>query len=512
VHVTLARDFLEAAERHAERPALTRDGATFRHADLARGSLAFAAHLEREGFAPGERVAIVLENSAEFVVAYYGTLLAGGIAVPLSPAARAPDHRTWLEHASPSWVVGAPSDRELCTALDGLPSAPRRLPARADAATAGPSVADLIADDRRPRLVHAGRADAPATLLYTSGTTGRPKGVTLSQENLAHNYAAIVRYLGLGPRDAIVSVLPFCYSYGASVLHTHLRAGGHVVVAANFVYPQLVCAQMVEHRATGFAGVPSTYALLLARVQLADYDFGSLRYLTQAGGPMSPALAQRVREAFPRAALWVMYGQTEASARLTYLPPARAADKIGSVGVPVDGVTLEIRDEAGAAVPPGVVGTVWARGPNVMLGYWRDEAATTQVLRDGWLCTGDVGRLDAEGFLYLSGRRGDIIKVGAHRVHPGDVEDAIAELPEVAEAAVVGMEDELLGETIAAFVVPRPGVQLDVLRVRRHCRERLPAYKVPKTVEVVDDLPRTANGKVRRAALRRGNSTTASRS
>jgi acyl-CoA synthetase (AMP-forming)/AMP-acid ligase II len=216
---------------------------------------------------------------------------------------------------------------------------------------------------------------------------------------------------------------------------------------------------------------------------------------------MPPATIARLRDALPDVRLFVMYGQTEATARLTYLPPAKLADKLGSVGIPIPGVELEVRDDEDRRVEPGVVGEVCVRGPNVMQGYYRDEDATRHVLRNGWLHTGDLGHLDREGYLFLQGRRSDMIKSGAHRISPLDIEDVIASLPEVAEVAVVGVPDDVLGEAIKAVITLKPGAVLDAMRVQRHCSEHLPRYKVPRTVHFVSSLPRTSSGKIMRYQL-----------
>ncbi len=187
--------------------------------------------------------------------------------------------------------------------------------------------------------------------------------------------------------------------------------------------------------------------------------------------------------------------------RITWLPPERLDDKPGSVGLPIEGVALRIVRDDGTPAAQGEDGEVCVQGPGVMLGYWRDPVVTTRVLKDGWLHTGDVGRLDAEGFLFLDGRRSDMIKTGAHRVFPGDIEEAIAELPGVSEVAAIGIDDEVLGQVIKAYVVPHPHDTPDVAAIRAHCRQRLAAYKVPRHIEFVDALPRTASGKIRRAAL-----------
>jgi len=247
--------------------------------------------------------------------------------------------------------------------------------------------------------------------------------------------------------------------------------------------------------------VPSTFALLLNRVRFEDYDLSRLRYMTQAGGGMAHARVMQILIKLPHVKFFVMYGQTEATARLTYLPPSQLLTKAGSCGIPIPGVEIEVRDEHGCALAPGTAGEVWARGPNIMQGYWNDAEATRAVLREGWLRTGDMGHRDADGFLYLQGRRSDMIKTGAHRVHPAEIEDVIAELDEVAEVAVIGVDDDTLGQVIKALVRARAGQTLDPMRVKAHCRDRLAAYKVPKYIEPVQALPRTESGKVRRYLL-----------
>jgi acyl-CoA synthetase (AMP-forming)/AMP-acid ligase II len=258
---------------------------------------------------------------------------------------------------------------------------------------------------------------------------------------------------------------------------------------------------MVTERVQGFSGVPSTYALLLSRVALESYDLSALRYMTQAGGGMPAAAIQRLTQRLPHVRFFVMYGQTEATARLSYLPPERLSEKLGSAGIAIPGVRLEIRDERGHPVPAGTVGEIWARGDNIMPGYWHDPQTTATVLVDGWLKTGDMATMDDDGYLFIQGRRSDMIKSGAHRINPKDIEEVIAEIDGVAEAVVVGVEDEILGQVIKAVIVPAPGRKLDVLSVKAHCRDRLASYKIPKLIELANELPKTASGKVKRFEL-----------
>lgn len=495
-----------AAVAHAmpERIALSDGERALTYATFWRQALAFAGALRTRGLRPGERVALLLPNRIEAAVAVYGCWLAGGVAVPLNVQARARDVQPWLRHCGARHVVheAGHADAELAlAALDDPPVAWALSPGK-------PIVSE----------VHAGAADAdaPATdpasdalILYTSGTTGAPKGVTLTHANLLANAQAVLGYLELTPADSVLGLLPFYYAYGASVLHTHLLSGARVVLSAGLTFPHLLLEACARERVTGLSGVPSTFALLLDRARLADHDLSALRYLTQAGGAMPQALAQRLRAALPGPRLFVMYGQTEATSRLTWLPPDRLDDKPGSVGIAIDGVALRIVRDGGQPAAPGEAGEVQARGPGVMRGYWDAPEATAAVLQDGWLRTGDIGHLDADGFLFLSGRRSDMIKTGAHRVHPGDIEEVIAEVAGVAENAVVGVADDTLGQVVKAFVVARaappeagaPAPQALDLAIKAHCRARLAPYKIPRHIEFVDALPRTASGKVRRAAL-----------
>jgi acyl-CoA synthetase (AMP-forming)/AMP-acid ligase II len=216
---------------------------------------------------------------------------------------------------------------------------------------------------------------------------------------------------------------------------------------------------------------------------------------------MSPALTQRLREALPHPRLFVMYGQTEATSRISWLPPHKLDEKLGSVGIPVQGVEWKILRDDQMPAAQDEPGEVWVRGGNVMLGYWMNPDATAAVLQDGWLRTGDMGHLDADGYLFLQGRRSDMIKTGAHRVHPTDVEEVIAEISGISEVAVVGVEDEVLGQVVKAFIVATEIPPRAEDRIKAHCRTRLASYKIPRHIVFVDALPRTASGKVRRIQL-----------
>src|SRR5690606_38447271 len=280
-----------------------------------------------------------------------------------------------------------------------------------------------------------------------------PKGVVLTHANLAANAAAIQASLPMRPDDVTLCLLPFFYAYGFSVLHTHLSLGATLVLEHSLMYPQKVLQRMSDVRATAFYGVPSSYYLLLERGHLARAQLGGLRYCAQAGGPMDPARIDEVCAALPQAAFHVMYGQTEACSRLSTLPAVWRQAKRGSVGIALPGVKLSVQDEHGKLLPASQIGEICAQGPNVMQGYWAASEDTARTLQGGWLHTGDLGYLDEDGCLFITGRIREQIKTGAHRVSPWEIEQLIQSVDGVREAAVVGEPDPLLGEIIHAYVI-----------------------------------------------------------
>ncbi len=475
------------------------------YSQLWRDISAVAGFLQKKGLQPGERVGVLLKNSAEYIAVYYGVLAAGGVVVGLNTLAKSRVLVNWLQHSGASWLFAEaqhPELNEVIGSLDNTIQLVRAGDCGGDE-TKIPSwtwqevLQDTAAEPDLSRLESA----QTATIIYTSGTTGQPKGVTLSHGNLAANVCSIQQYLQLTARDRVLNVLPFYYSYGNSVLHTHLAVGATLVLENNLLYPQNVLATMASERATGFSGVPSTFAILLSRTRMENYDLSALRYITQAGGAMAPAMIERLRKAVPHARFFVMYGQTEATARLAWLPPEMLDAKPGSIGIAIPGVRLELRDKQGKPVAAGETGEIWASGENIMQGYWRDPELTRKVLEDGWLKTGDLAHCDEDGYFYIDGRSADMIKTGANRISPKEIEEVILELDSVEEAAVVGVPDELLGQVIKAVIVPRPGEQVEVKQIRAHCWKHLAMYKVPKFIDFVSELPKTASGKVQRYLL-----------
>ena len=507
----LVQDYLhKAAEKKPDKVALIYGDNQVAYSQLLAAAQAIAAWLIEQDVAPGFRGGILSDDPFEYIAGYFGILMAGGVVVGLntqttdkslayylkdSGAAVLLTHKKfnrYLQHVLPFLVdlhiVGI-------SGWDGAFSEAESL--QYDDLT------DFFQKQKPSEIFSPFRSSCDlAQIIYTSGTTGSPKGVMLRHANLVANTDSIVKYLGLSEHDRIMAVLPFFYSYGNSVMLTHIASCGTLVVNQSLMYPNVILQQMQEHRVTGFSGVPSTYALLLNRSAIETFDFSSLRYLTQAGAAMSPVLAGRLKKVFPGVRIFIMYGQTEAAARLAYLDADEVDNHPDSIGKAIPGVTLSLLDKQGRPVAVGEIGEIVARGDNIMAGYWQRPEETAGVLRKEGLWTGDLARQDKEGFFYIVSRKSDIIKSGAHRIGPKEIEDSIAEHPVVHEVAVVGVPDDILDERIRACVVLQDGMECSKKELLKHCRKSLPAYKVPQEIVFLDQLPKTTTGKIVKSNLK----------
>ncbi len=477
----------------AERTALRQLESSLTYAGLRQCVLACAAHLSAAGVRPGSRVVLLIENSFDYVIALFAILALGATAIPLNPDNSA---------AAVSSVLAD------CAGLGCILR--ERTRAKVDPASTLPCLLVLqnAFEDNRGRWYSSAPAspaetqpDALALLLYTSGTTGRPKGVMLTHANLLANTASIVEYMQMTAADSTVTVLPFFHSFGNSILLTHLAAGACVYIENRFAYPAKVVEVLQQVRPTGFSGVPATFYILLHRTNFLQHDWSFLRYINQAGGGMRVETIQRLRQVMPSTSIVIMYGQTEASARLSYLAPELLETRLGSIGKAIPGVELRVVGAGGQETAPGEVGELTARGANIMAGYWNDPAGTAEVLRGGWLHTGDMARRDEDGFLYIVSRKSDFIKSSSYRISPGEIEDVIAEMGGIEDVAAIGVPDTLFGETIAVCVVC-PAERFSAESIRAHCQSRLPLYKIPRYILHVTEIPRTASGKKKYYLLR----------
>jgi long-chain acyl-CoA synthetase len=499
--MTLVDLFATSERRVPDRPAMLFRDRRLTYRELGRLAAAVSALLREMGGGTASRIVLMCPNVPEFGAGYLGILMAGATVVPLNPMLKTEEVRYVLEDSGAEAMVGLEASLPLLRAARaGLG---RRCPILS---LDGPAAGET-ADASLPEAVRAGvgAAAAPgsaedvAVCLYTSGTTGRPKGALLSHGNLIANVQSFRTVLHVGENDVFLAVLPFFHAYGATVLFLEPLAMGATIVVEPRFLPEAVLRAMVQHRVTLFAGVPSMYAVLAASPRPTG-DFSSLRLCISGGAPLPVAVAEAF-EAKYGIPIYEGYGPTECAPVLTVNPPF-GKRKLGSVGPPIPQVELRVVDDQGNALPPGEVGEIVARGPNVMRGYLNRPGETAEALRDGWYHTGDLGRVDDDGYYYIVDRKTDLILVGGLNVYPREVEAVLADHPAVAEAAVVGVPDPIRGEAPKAFVILRNGYQVATLDLLQWCRQRLANYKVPRSVAVVADLPRTVTGKILKAELR----------
>jgi long-chain acyl-CoA synthetase len=503
--------FLEdSAQRNPESKAAWYNGRWVHYGEIESLANKAANCLIENGIRRGDRVALLVENSFDYIIHYYAILKAGAVTVALNTALTADMLAYALNDSGAKCVISNPRfSKVLLPALRQSPGVEFVVQDQDDLSAfeeAGRRRAWRFSDiyvTGRPSRPDAGGIDADAaSIVYTSGSTGKPKGVTLTHLNIVSNTRSIVETLNLTSKDRVMVVLPFYYIYGKSLLNTHFCAGGSVVIDNRFAYPAVILETMKETQVTGFAGVPSTFMILLGRTNIREFRFDRLRYVTQAGGAMAVAVQKEAAKVFAPAELYVMYGATEASARLSTLDPKQLHRKWGSIGKAIPNVRLAVVDDGGEELPPGEIGEIAAKGSNIMKGYWNDPEETDKVLKNGWYYTGDLGKTDEEGFFYVVGRKKDMIKVGGERVSAKEVEERILEIKQVHEAAVIGVPDELLGEAIKVFIVPGGDALLTEREYEIEIKKRLPVYMHPKTVVITRELPKNESGKILKNKLK----------
>lgn len=508
----LVHDLLSDSAQRRPESFLVLDGSVrASYGEIEASSNRIARVLLEQGIARGDRVGLIADNSRTYVESYYGILKAGGVVVSLGSAAHPATQAAMLRDCTARALICGPRQSKAVAAIAPLGLVDFVLGSIPDAGdlSVAPSGCRLLESASALAAVDATSPAVPmidldrAAILYTSGSTGRPRGVVLRHANIVANTRSIVQYLDLTANDRIFVVLPFHYVYGKSLLNTHVAVGGSVVLENRFAFVQAALDHLERCEATGFAGVPSTFSILLNKSNLAERSLPRLRYVTQAGGAMAPATTRRLMAALPGKRIFIMYGATEASARLSYLDPEDLPRKVGSIGKAIPNVELRVLREDGSEADAGEVGEIVARGSNIMEGIWGEPEGTAAVLDQHGFHTGDLGLRDEEGFLYVVGRKNEMIKSAGHRVSPKEIEEVLAESPAVDEAAVVGIADEILGEAVVAFVTLRSGdSDGQAGELQRWCGERLPSYKVPCRIEVVPELPRNPSGKIDRLALR----------
>lgn len=497
-------------ERNARSIAVVDGDRAYTYADLARDAAGLASTLRDRGVRPGDRVAIYLEKTWESVVSMFGAALAGGVFVNVNPLLKARQVQHIIDNADACALIADAAkldtldlDRTRVLLHLGLPSA--RLPLDRQLSLAR-------AMEERATLPEGDPAEPSdlATILYTSGSTGQPKGIMFSHRNVTVGARIVSSYLENTAEDRVLSLLPFSFDYGLNQLMTMVHVGGTLVLQRSSL-PGSILQSLRRHRVTGLAGVPPVWVLLLqARRSLEAEPLTGLRYITNSGGAVPLANVQALRATLPHTRIYLMYGLTEAF-RSTYLPPEELDRRPTSMGRAIPETEIWVLDEQNQHCPPGQVGELVHRGPTVSLGYWRNDEATRRVFRINpfdpssgeWVVySGDLARWDEDGFLHYVGRRDEQIKTEGYRVSPQEVEELVLMLPAVKEAVAFGVPDERSGYKIAIALSLQPGAACTADQVIQHIRALAPAYMVPARVEILDDLPKGATGKLDRAQVK----------
>ena len=456
------------------------------YSQLYEKGLKLAQYLKKE-FGENNNIILISQNSVFFLIAYLGIMKSGNACVPLNPV---------IEQENLDFIIKATECKTFF-----VPQGTREKYSLPNTAVINESELDNLINSITKTdefLNEKFDENRLAQILFTSGSTGVPKGVMLSHKNLRANTDSIVEYLKLTSDDIIEIVLPFYYCYGLSLLHTHLKVGGSVVLNNNFIFLGSVLNDLNKYKCTGFSGVPSHYQILLRKSKsFKNSEFPSLRYFTQAGGKLHNVFIQEFIEAFPQKNFFVMYGQTEATARLSFLPPELLLTKLGSIGKGIPNVTLDVYNKDDQPVKDGEAGEIVAKGDNIMLGYLNDPEGNKLTLRNGWLHTGDIAKKDEDGYIYLVAREKEILKVGGKRISPKEIEEVIVSIPEVVDCTIEGIYDKILSEAIKATIVLTDSTDEDKAKekILSTCRNKLVLYKIPQIIEFKKKLDVNQAGK-----------------
>ncbi|MCA1491257.1 acyl--CoA ligase [Ensifer sp. NBAIM29] len=494
------------AAANGAKVALVTDRRTLSYDELDDLSSQLAAALSANGVKRNDRVLVFMDNCWEAAVSIFAVLKAGATFSPINASTKADKL---------AYIV---TDCEAAAILTQAKLMPVVAEARTISSAHTPFVVSTAGPGGRmpdgalsfeeclttapPPAAHGGIDVDLAMLIYTSGSTGRPKGVMMTHRNIDAASESITTYLCNRPDDVILNVLPLAFDYGLYQLLMAIRLGATLVLEKSFAFPQAIFERIRAEGVTGFPLVPTMAAMILQMRDLEPGFLPSLRYISNTAAALPPAHIARLRELFPSARLYSMYGLTECK-RCTYLPPEELERRPGSVGIAIPNTEAFVVNDEGKRVAPGVAGELVIRGPHVMQGYWRNDAATAQMLRPGpnpWekvLHTGDLFRADEQGFLYFVGRKDDIIKTRGEKVAPKEVETVLHAHPGIAEAVVIGVPDPVLGHAIGALVVLSDAT-LTEKDIIRHCARHLEDFMVPKIVEFRTELPKTDTGKVSR--------------
>ncbi len=449
------------------------------------------------GIKGGDRVALFLPNIPEFVISYLGILKIGAVAVSVNVMFKSAEVSYILNDCAVKAIITTESGLKQVLEAD-LPELQHILIAEGTA-NKGISLAQLMASaSEEARAIEMDR-HAPASILYTSGTTGFSKGATLSHGNVVSNSYSANRCYRIQPSDRLLLYLPLFHCFGQNaILNSGLNACATIILQRRFELEQ-VLQTVANHQVTMFFGVPTVFIKLL-NMDTSSYNLESVRYYFSAAAPMPVEVAQTWQDKYGLV-IHEGYGLTETSPFATYNHDLKY--QLGSIGTPIENVEMKIVDGNGHLLEPGELGEIVVKGPNVMLGYWNRPFETALVIKNGWFHTGDIGRMDEDGFFYIVDRLKDMINVSGFKVYPAEVENVIYQHPAVAEVAIYGVSDEIKGETVNANIVLKAGHAITEEQIIEFCYEKMAAYKIPCVIHFVDSIPKNPTGKVLKRVLRK---------
>jgi long-chain acyl-CoA synthetase len=484
----LARILTETAERDGDRTAVKLDDFEANYELLDQGTARVAGMLREKGLEPGDRVGIMLPNVPHFPLVYYGVLRAGGVVVPMNVLLKGREVKFYLEDPGAKLVF----------AWEGFADAAQQGAEEAGAeciVVEGEGFLKQVMEaDPSPELADRAGEDT-AVILYTSGTTGKPKGAELTHDNLYRNCTVSTRILGdITKDDVVLGALPLFHSFGQTCsLNAVIAAGAELSMIPRFD-PDKALEIIARDGVTIFMGVPTMYNAMLHADSADEADVSSLRVCVSGGSAMPEELMRNFEEKFGCIIL-EGYGLSETSPVASFNHPDKER-KPGSIGTPIDGVEMKVVDDDGNEVEQGEVGEIVIKGHNVMKGYWGRPDATEDAIKDGWFHTGDMARVDEDGYFFIVDRKKELIIRGGYNVYPREVEEVLYEHPAVQEAAVVGVEDEKMGEEVGAAVVLKNGEEVDADELKAYAKENLANYKYPRKIWFVDELPKGPTGKI----------------
>jgi long-chain acyl-CoA synthetase len=485
--MNLATILTESAASVPDHVALKLDDLEVTYGLLDEASARLAGLLRSQGFSPGDRVGIMLPNVPYFAVCYYGVLRAGGIVVPMN---------VLLKHREVAFYLRDPGARFLFAWHDLAPDAQAGAEETgAQCLLVAPGEFEKLLQDAEPAREVADVEDSEtAVVLYTSGTTGTPKGAELTHANLARNCEVSRRLFDLGPDAVTLGALPLFHSFGQTcAMNATIGGGGTLTLIPRFD-PAKALEIIQRDQVTVFEGVPTMYGAMLHCADRERFDTSSLEVCASGGSAMPVELMRGFENAFHCKVL-EGYGLSETSPVASFNHPGRER-KPGSIGTPIDGVEMKVVDEDGHEAPQGEVGEIVIKGHNVMKGYWNRPEATEETIRDGWFHSGDMAEVDEDGYFFIVDRKKDMIIRGGYNVYPREIEEVLYEHPAVREAAVVGVPDDNLGEEVGAAVSLKEGAEASAEELREFVKDQVAAYKYPREVWFVDELPKGPTGKI----------------